>query len=214
MGDLMELDVLNSKGGKVSTVELQDAVFDGTVNDDLIYEAVKMQLACRRRGTSSTKTRSEVAGSGAKPWKQKGTGRARVGTRSNPIWRHGGIAFGPKPRDYSYRMPKKALRGALKAALQYKLNEGRLKVFESIVLSEPKTKLALEIFKDAKLDNALIVTETDDKNLKRATRNLKDFKFICVDGINVYDVLNHGDLAMTKGALEKVKAMLVPSKAG
>ncbi len=204
----MNLDVLDSSGKKVSTVELKDEVFAGEVNEALFYEVVKMQLACRRRGTASTKTRGEVSGSGAKPWRQKGTGRARVGSKRTPVWRHGGTVFGPKPRDYSYNVPKKVVKGALRDALRLRVKEGRLKVFDSLEIDEPKSRKALELLKGSGLEEALIVVDGDTPNLRLAVRNLKDFKLIDVSGINTYDILRYSDLALTKGALEKLEARL------
>jgi large subunit ribosomal protein L4 len=208
----MVLDVLNTDGSKVSQVEVNEEVFDGSGKETLFQEVVKMQLASRRSGTASTKTRSEVRGGGAKPWRQKGTGRARAGTRSSPIWRHGGTVFGPKPRDYSYRVPKKVVRAALKSAIQYKLNEGKLKIFEAIELEEPKTSLAVEVFGKAGLENALLVIDGENggknRNLELATRNLKDYKVLEVAGINVYDVLRYNELVMTRGAFEKIESMV------
>jgi large subunit ribosomal protein L4 len=204
----MKLAVLNTGGSKVDQVELNEEVFDGSVKESLFHEVVKMQLASRRTGTASTKTRSEVRGGGAKPWRQKGTGRARAGTRSSPIWRHGGTVFGPKPRDYSYRVPKKVLRAALKSAIQYKLNEGKLKIFDSIDVKEPRTSLAVEVFKKVNIENALLVIGEKNRNLELATRNLRDYKLIDVAGINVFDVLRYNELVMTRGAFEKVESMV------
>ncbi len=207
----MTLDVLKIDGSKAGRVEVSEELFDGTVNESLFYEVVKMQLAGRRSGTASTKTRSEVRGGGAKPWRQKGTGRARAGTRSSPLWRHGGTVFGPKPRDYSYKIPKKVVRAALKSALQYKINEGNIKIFETIDIEEPRTSLAKDVFSKAGLENALLVVDREggnNKNLELATRNMKDFKVLDVGGINVYDVLRYKDLVMTRGAFEKVTKMV------
>jgi large subunit ribosomal protein L4 len=207
----MTLDVLKIDGSKAGRLEVSEELFDGTVNESLFYEVVKMQLARRRSGTASTKTRSEVRGGGAKPWRQKGTGRARAGTRSSPLWRHGGTVFGPKPRDYSYKIPKKVVRAALKSALQYKINEGNIKIFETIDIKEPRTSLAKDIFSKAGLENALLVIVREggnNKNLELATRNMKDFKVLDVGSINVYDILRYKDLVMTRGAFEKVTKMV------
>jgi large subunit ribosomal protein L4 len=207
----MTLDVLKIDGSKAGRLEVSEELFDGTVNESLFYEVVKMQLARRRSGTASTKTRSEVRGGGAKPWRQKGTGRARAGTRSSPLWRHGGTVFGPKPRDYSYKIPKKVVRAALKSALQYKINEGNIKIFETIDIEEPRTSLAKDIFSKAGLENALLVIDREggnNKNLELATRNMKDFKVLDVGSINVYDILRYKDLVMTRGAFEKVTKMV------
>ncbi|MCK5236607.1 MAG: 50S ribosomal protein L4 [Deltaproteobacteria bacterium] len=205
----MTVDVIDNKGKKVSSITVNDKVFTGKVNDTLIYETVKMQLAGKRSGTASTKTRGEVRGSNAKPWRQKGSGRARVGTKRNPVWRGGGIAFGPRPRDYSYGMPKKAVKGALKSAVQFKINEGKLKLLETISVSEPKTKLAAEFLKAAELKKALIVTAEVDDNLKLAIRNLRDFKCINVSALNVYDVLRFDELVMTKDAFTKLESVFL-----
>ncbi|MCK4739612.1 MAG: 50S ribosomal protein L4 [Deltaproteobacteria bacterium] len=204
----MELDVINSSGKKVSKIQLNESVFEGRVNKGLLQETVKMQQACRRAGTASTKTRGEVRGSGAKPWKQKGTGRARVGTKSNPIWRSGGIAFGPKPRDYSYSMPKKAVASALKSALRFKLEGDSIKVLDSLEIAEPKTKLALEAFTTVELKNALVVIDSKNVNLMRATKNLQNFKLLEVKALNVFDILRYDELVFTKSALEKIEGML------
>lgn len=202
----MLIDILDSKGKKVAEKELGKAVSEGRINEDLFYEVVKMQLANRRSGTASTKTKGEVSGGGVKPWKQKGTGRARSGSIRSPLWRHGGTVFGPHPRDYSYSVPRKVKKEALLSALRLKVKDGDLKVFDSLELKEPKTKSALDIFKKAKLTRALIVVDGATENLKLAVRNLKDFKLIEVAGLNVYDVLNYKGLVMTKAALEKVEA--------
>lgn len=203
----MQIDILNKNGTKVSQMDLSDSLY-GDVKEHLFYEVVKMQLANRRSGTASTKTKGEVSGGGIKPWKQKGTGRARSGSIRSPLWRHGGTVFGPHPRDYSYKVPKKVMREALKSALALRLKDGRLKVYDSLELEAPKTKMALEVVKKAGLDNALIVIEGRSRNLELAVRNLKDYKVLTAGGLNVYDILNYDNLVITKGALEKVEAML------
>src|SRR3990170_2753896 len=203
----MNVEVLDSNGIKVSEIALSEEIFGGEVKEHLFYEVVKMQLANRRSGTASTKTKGEVSGGGIKPWKQKGTGRARSGSIRSPLWRHGGTVFGPHPRDYSYKLPKKVMKDALRNALALRLQEGKLKVIDAIELSEPRTKAALELLKRSNLDNALIVIEGDNKNLELAVRNLKDFQVQKVVGLNVYDILNYDNLVITKGALEKVEAM-------
>lgn len=202
----MLIDILDNNAKKVSEKELGKTIADGKVNEDLFYEVVKMQLANRRSGTASTKTKGEVSGGGVKPWKQKGTGRARSGSIRSPLWRHGGTVFGPHPRDYSYSVPRKVKKEALLSALRLKVQQGELKIFDSLELKEPKTKSVLDIFKKAKLSNALIVVDGAGKNLKLAVRNLKDFKLIEVAGLNVYDLLNYKELVMTKAALLKVEA--------
>ena len=207
-GTAMTADVVNKDGVKVSEVDLNEAIYGAQVKEHLFYEVVKMQMANRRSGTASTKTKGEVSGGGAKPWKQKGTGRARSGSIRSPLWRHGGTVFGPQPRDYSYKVPKKVVKAALKSALSLKHKDGRMKIFDSIELAEPRTRLAVEILKSSKLDNALIVISGENRNLALAVRNLKDFKVLDAAGLNVYDILNHDNLVITRSALEKVEAMI------
>lgn len=204
----MIVDVLNKNGNKVSQLDLKEDIYGGEVKSHLFYEVVKMQLANRRAGNAATKTKGMVSGGGIKPWKQKGTGRARSGSNRSPVWRHGGTVFGPHPRDYSYSVPKQVMKDALRAALKLRATDGGLKVFESLELEQPKTKSALEILKNSKLENALIVIDGASRNLELAVRNLKDFKLIKSGGLNVYDILNYDNLVITKGALEKVEAMI------
>ncbi|WKZ33708.1 MAG: 50S ribosomal protein L4 [Thermodesulfobacteriota bacterium] len=204
----MNVEVLDTNGSKVSEVALSEEVFSGEVKEHLFYEVVKMQLANRRSGTASTKTKGEVSGGGIKPWKQKGTGRARSGSNRSPVWRHGGTVFGPHPRDYSYKLPKKVMKEALKNALRLRLKEGRLKVLSSIDLAEPKTKSALDLLQKHGLQNALIVIDGPNRNLELAVRNLKDFQVQLSGGLNVYDILSYDNLVMTRGALEKVEALV------
>jgi len=204
----MDIDVLNKEGARVSGLKIDDAVFSGEIKEHLFYEVVKMQLARRRKGTACTKTRGEVSGGGVKPWKQKGTGRARSGSTRSPIWRHGGTVFGPRPRDYFYSVPKKVRREALKSALRLRVSDGGMRVVESLDLQEPKTKNALAIMKAFSLDSALIVTAGENKNLELSVRNLKDFKAIRAGGINVFDVLKYKGLLITKDALEKIEGAI------
>lgn len=204
----MMIEVFDKKGSKVSQIDLNKEIYGGEVKEHLFYEVVKMQLANRRAGTASTKTKGEVSGGGIKPWKQKGTGRARSGSNRSPVWRHGGTVFGPHPRDYSYSLPKKVMKEALKNAVAYRLKEGKLRVYDALELDAPKSKLALEVLKNSNLSNALIVVDGANRNLELAVRNLKDFKLINVRGLNVYDILNYDTLVMTKSAFEKVEAMV------
>lgn len=204
----MQIDLINIKGEKVSDLTLCPEVFEGEVKEHLFYEVVKMQLANRRLGTACTKTKGEVSGGGAKPWKQKGTGRARTGSNRNPLWKGGGTIFGPKPRDYSYKVPKKVRKEALRSALRHKVNEGTFKVFDNLNLDSPKTKKALEIFNATGVKSALVVIEPGNNNLKLAVRNIKGFKTVECGGINVFDVLKYDVLVMTKDAFEKVEANL------
>lgn len=200
----MSLEVINKEGKKVSTVELDSTVFSGKVNKALFYEVIKMQLANRRSGNAHTKTRSDVRGSGAKPYRQKGTGRARAGHKRSPIWRGGGTVFGPNTRDYSYSVPKKVLKSALVAALQHKANEGKLKIVDALNFDTPKTKEANSFFTNAGLTKALLVIESADTNVELSVRNLKFHNVIRAEGLNVFDILKANDLVITKAAWEKV----------
>ncbi len=204
----MRVDVLDKDGGKVSELDLADDIYSGEIKKHLFYEVVKMQLANRRSGTASTKTRAFVSGGGVKPWKQKGTGRARSGSIRSPLWRHGGTVFGPQPRDYSYRVPKKVVKEALKSALRLKVKDGLLKVLDSMDIEQPKTRLALEILKKSAPSNALIVIDGENRNLNLAVRNLRNYKIIDARGINVYDMLDYDNLVITKSALGKVEAII------
>ncbi|HLB05766.1 MAG TPA: 50S ribosomal protein L4 [Thermodesulfobacteriota bacterium] len=184
------LDVYDIERKKVGEIDLSDEMFGAEVKEHLIHEVVKMQLANRRAGTSSTKSRGEVSGGNRKPWKQKGTGRARSGSNTSPIWVRGGCAFGPKPRDYSYLVPKKVRKGALKSVLSMKMNEGKVWVIRDFDLSEIKTKKALEILQRFEAENALFVSHQEMANFERSSRNLRGFKVIRPQGLNVYDVLS------------------------
>jgi large subunit ribosomal protein L4 len=206
-----QVDVMDLEGKVVEQVDLPEAVFDGEVRLHLIHQMVKYQLAKRRSGTHSTKTRKEVSGSGSKPWRQKGTGRARAGDVKSGIWRHGGTTFGPKPRSYEQKMPKKMRRGALKSALNLKLKEGKLRVIADFELSEPKTKTVLGALNN--LDAAgktLLVSNVDQPNFLTAVRNIKTAKPLRVEGLNVYDIMWHEHLLCTKGALEAIVRRLTP----
>ena len=188
------LDVYDIEKKKVGGIDLSDEVFGSEVNEHLIHEVVKMQLANRRAGTSKTKTRSEVSGGRAKPWKQKGTGRARSGSNTSPIWVRGGSAFGPKPRDYSYLVPKKVRRGALRSALSMKVNEGKVWIIKDFDLNEIKTSKALEILKRFDAEKSLFVSHKEMVNFEMSSRNLRKFKVIRPQGLNVYDILSYDKL--------------------
>jgi len=187
----MKVQVLDQSGKPVQELELPDEVFSYPVNDHLIYEAVVNYLANQRQGTASTKTRGEVSGGGRKPWRQKGTGRARAGSIRSPLWRHGGTVFGPKPRDYSYAIPKKARKNALKSALTAKLAENLIMVIDNINIAQPKTKEAANWLKNLNIDSALIVDSRENENLFRSVRNLPQAKAVDEGQLNVYDVLKY-----------------------
>lgn len=187
----MKVQVLDQSGNPVQEMSLPEEVFSYPVKDHLIYEVVVNYLANQRQGTACTKNRGEVSGGGRKPWRQKGTGRARVGSIRSPLWRHGGTVFGPKPRDYSYAIPKKARKNALKSALAAKLAENLLLVIDEIKIAEPKTKVAAGWLKSLKIDSALIVDDRDNKNLFRSVSNIPEVKAVDDENLNVYDVLRY-----------------------
>lgn len=193
-------------GAQIGELELNDSVFGIEPNQAVMYDFVKMQLANKRVGTSSTKTRAEVRGGGKKPWRQKGTGRARVGSSRNPVWTGGGIAFGPKPRDYSYRLPRKARRLAMKSALSSKVLENNIIVVDQLSFDEPRTKqmvATLQALNSGK--KTLVVTADGDPNVSKSARNIHGVKPLKVDFINVYDLLNYDTLLITRDAVAKVE---------
>jgi large subunit ribosomal protein L4 len=199
------VDVLDLSNTKVGSLELSDAVFGAPVNEALLYEAVRHHLAGIRRGTAKTKTRHEVAGSGKKLWKQKGTGRARMGSIRSPLWRHGGTTHGPQPRDYSYRLPRKMLLGALRSALSAKLRDGELRVVREFSISEPKSKLmrqTLDRFEAKR--TILLVDNAENRNLELSSRNLEGVKLVSSREVNVYDLLGHEQVLLTEAAAQKL----------
>jgi len=202
------LEVLNQTGQKVSERALNEGVFSGEIKPHLIHEVVKMQLANRRAGTAATKNRSAVRGGGKKPWRQKGTGRARVGTIRSPLWRGGGVVFGPMPRDYSYKVPKKVRKGALRSAVLLKAQEGKLLIVDKLELKEAKTREFVQVMKDLSVQEALVVVSEKDETLERASRNVPGVKVLVVAGLNVYDIMRYDTLVMTQPALEKLEGVL------
>ncbi len=205
---MARIDIVDMENKKIGERELKEEVFSVPVREHLLWEAVKWQMACRRRGTASTKTRGEVSGGGAKPWRQKGTGRARAGSIRSPLWRGGGVVFGPHPRDYSYKLPKSARREALKSALALKYKEGAVKVVKDITLPEIKTKRFLEILKGLDAVNSLVVIDRKDERIEKSARNLPFTKVIRCEGLNVYDILRYENLVLTEGSLEKIEGVL------
>jgi len=195
----------NTSGEQVGDLTLKDEIFGVEVNESVLNDVVVMQLANRRQGTHNTKTRSEVRGGGRKPWRQKGTGRARHGTIRSPIWRGGGIVFGPHPRDYSYSMPKKMKRLALKSALSSKVNTGDIVVLDELKLERIKTGDMVRILNNLKVDDALLVTSENDATVEKSARNLPNIKSLSASGINVYDILAYDKLVITRDAVTKVE---------
>lgn len=204
---MAKLDVYNKLGEVVGQIELSDAVFAIEPNESVLHQVVKQQLANKRQGTSSTRTRTEVRGGGRKPWRQKDTGRARQGSIRAAQWVGGGIIFGPKPRDYSFTVPKKQRRLALKSAFSSKLTASNIKVVEDLQLPEIKTKSFLAVLKALKLDqtSSLIVEAGDNKNLQYSARNLPQVATTRVNTLNVYDVLSKDVLVLTKEAALKIQ---------
>jgi large subunit ribosomal protein L4 len=198
--------VYNMLGAQVGEIELKDDVFGIEPNKAVMYDFIKMQLANKRQGTSSTKTRTEVRGGGKKPWRQKGTGRARAGSSRNPVWRGGGIAFGPKPRDYSYKLPQKVRRLALKSALSSKALDNKIIVVDEFNFDQPKTKVMVQALEALKVGRkTLLVTADGNVNVVKSARNIEGIKPMRADFINVYDILKHDTLLMTKDAVAMVE---------
>jgi large subunit ribosomal protein L4 len=188
--------------------KLNEAIFGVRTRPHLLQQTVIMQLANRRSGSASTKSKGFVSGGGKKPWRQKGTGRARAGSIRSPIWVGGGTVFGPQPRDYSYRMPRKARREALLSALSLKNRDGKIIVIDKFELDEPKTKLMVKALAELKVDSALIVIAQSDVKIERSARNLPTVKVLRVDGLNVYDLLRYNHLVLTEGALKLLEERL------
>jgi large subunit ribosomal protein L4 len=203
------VDVVDLNNQKVSQVALSDEVFGAEVNDALLYEAVRQFQAGQRAGTHKTKVRSDVAGSGKKLWKQKGTGRARVGSVRSPLWRHGGTVHGPQPRDYSYKLPRKMLLGALRSALSAKVRDGELKVVQELALGDHKTKNAMETL--ARLEagrTVLVIDNGDNRNLELGLRNLKGVTLLATREVNPYHLLGHKSVILSVAAAQKFSEAL------
>ena len=199
---MAKFDVVDLDRKKVSEIELSDAVFAAEQNENLLYEAAKMQQINRRRGTVAVKNTSLVSGGGKKPWKQKGTGRARQGSTRATQWVGGAASFGPLPRDYSYRMPASARKKALCVALSAKQREGKVIVLDRIEITSGKTKDMVKALAGLEVRSALIVVTTHDEKLHRASRNIPGLKLIEVEGVNVYDILGHEHVLLTQEALK------------
>ena len=201
--------VYNSANQQVGDIELNDSVFGVEMNAGLVHQAVVMQLASRRLGTHATKTRGLVRGGGRKPWRQKGTGRARSGSTRSPLWVGGGTVFGPQPRSYAFRMPKKQRRLAIKCALSDKVASGDFIVLDDLQLDAPKTKSVVKMLGDFGVDaKSLIITLDENENVELSSRNIPGVKAINTMGLNVYDILNHSKLFITKAAIEKIEEVL------
>ena len=196
-------DIANKQ---VGDIELNESIFGVEVNGALLHQAVVMQLAAQRLGTHATKTRGFVRGGGRKPWKQKGTGRARSGSRCSPVWVGGGTVFGPSPRSYAFSMPRKQRRLAIKCALSDKVQSGDFVVLENLDFAAPKTKDVVKMLKDFSVDSkALLITADEAENVEKSSRNIPGVKAINTCGLNVYDILNHDKLFITKDAITRIE---------
>ncbi len=201
--------LFNQSGSQVGDVEINDAVFGIEPNEHVLHDAILMQRASLRQGTHAVKNRSDVRGGGRKPWRQKGTGRARQGSIRSPQWVGGGTVFGPTPRSYSYKLPKKVRRLALKSALSSKVKEDSLVLLEGIAIETPKTKEVISMLSSLNVDaKALIVTADKDEVLAKSANNLKNVKVLSVSEVNVLDLLTHDKLILTKEAAEKAGEVL------
>jgi large subunit ribosomal protein L4 len=208
VADPVTLPVVSHSNQSVGQFALPEEVFGGPVRRHLLHEAVRMQRANRRAGTHATKTRAFVSGGGKKPWKQKGTGRARAGSIRSPLWPGGATIFGPQPRDYSYRMPRSARLAALRSALAAKAKDGEVVVLENLNLEAPKTRLLAKLLADVQAPHALIIVPERDDSLERAARNLPTVKVLRVEGANVYDILRYRRLVVTREAVEALQKRL------
>ncbi len=204
-----KVTLFNQAGSQVGDIELNDSIFGIEPNNHVLFEAIIMQRASLRQGNHKVKTRSEVAGGGRKPWKQKGTGRARQGSIRSPQWRGGGTVFGPTPRSYSYKLPKKVRRLAIKSALSAKALEENILVLEGLSFEAPKTKEFVAVLSNLSVDTkALVVTDGLDEKVALSARNIPGVTVVAADGLNVLDVVSHNKLILTKSAVEKVEEVL------
>jgi len=201
--------VYNDEGSRIGEIDISDSVFGCEIKPGLMHEAIVMYRAGQRQGTVSTKTRSEVRGGGRKPWRQKGTGRARHGSIRSPLWKGGGTIFGPKDRDYGYKMPKKARREALRSALSAKVHDGELIVLDDLQFDKPKTKRMVAILESLNaMDKPLVVTGRNDPNVWLSVRNIPGAKAVEAESLNVLDVLGHSPVIMTRQAVGKTEGVL------
>ncbi len=204
------VDIYNIKREKVGELELKDEIFGVEIKTPVLHEVVTWQRAKRRAGTASTRTRGEVSGGGRKPWRQKGTGRARAGSIRSPLWRGGGIVFGPKPRSYDYPLPKKIRRLAMKMALSSKLQNGQLVVLDDYPQTTPKTKDFVAVLKNFDIGKALIVTSGAHQTLELSARNVPQVHVLPTAGLNVYDILRYEHLLLLAPAVPQIEARLTP----
>ncbi len=200
--------IVNTRNESVGEIELRDDLFNRKVKEYILHDVVRMQRAARRGGNACTKTRVEVRGGGAKPWRQKGTGRARAGTRTSPVWRGGGVAFGPKPRDYSFKLNRKVKKQAISMAMSARLQEGNLIVIDQFSMDAIKTKDFVGIMKVLDVENALIVADNGNEELSKSSRNVNGYKVLPAEGLNVYDILLHKKLILVQPVIDSLEKRL------
>ncbi len=203
------VNMVNTQNESVGEIELNDDVFNREVKEYILHEVVRMQRAARRSGNACTKTRVEVRGGGRKPWRQKGTGRARAGTKNSPLWRGGGVTFGPKPRDYSFKLNKKVKQQAVAMALSARFQEGNLVVLEAFEMEQIKTKDFVNVMGALNIENGIIVTDTMSDNLSKSSRNVNGYKVLPSEGLNVYDILLHKKVILVQSAIENLEKRLM-----
>ena len=200
--------IVNTRNESVGEIELRDDLFNRKVKEYILHDVVRMQRAARRGGNACTKTRVEVRGGGAKPWRQKGTGRARAGTRTSPVWRGGGVAFGPKPRDYSFKLNRKVKKQAISMAMSARLQEGNLIVIDQFSMDVIKTKDFVGIMRVLDVENALIVADNGNEELNKSSRNVNGYKVLPAEGLNVYDILLHKKLILVQPVIDSLEKRL------
>lgn len=205
---MASITVYNKSKKKVSEIDLDARIFDSEVKDHLIHDVVRMQMARKRSGSASTKMRAMVRGGGTKPWRQKGTGRSRAGTTRSPLWRGGGVVFGPSPKKYDLAIPKKIRKGALRSALSLRKKEGKLWILKDLNFKEIKTKRFVQFMKAFGFDNALVVLDGENVNVERSARNIPGVKVLRVEGLNVYDIIAYENLVFIEEAIQYVQKVL------
>lgn len=203
------VNIYNTRNEKVGEIGLNQQIFNVEVKEHLLHDVVRMQLAAKRDGNACTKTRVEVSGGGAKPWRQKGTGRARSGSRRSPIWRGGGVTFGPKPREYSFKLNRKVKKQAIAMAMSARLQEGNLVVLDAFQMDLIKTKDFINVMNLLQIDNCIIVTDGNNDKLHKSSRNANGYKVLSVDGLNVYDILLHKKLVLVQPVIDSLEKRLM-----
>ena len=202
-------DVFDIDKNKVSQIELNDAVFGAQANHDVVYEVVRMQMASRRQGTAATKERGDIRGGGKKPWRQKGTGRARAGTTRSPLWRGGGTVFGPRPKEHAFKVPRKVRKAAIISALSMKFSEDRIVILKEFPMEEIKTLKFKEVVERFGFRKALFILDKPNQVLEKSSKNLSDIKMIKSEGINVYDLLKHDHVVLLEPSVRMIEGALL-----